>query len=99
MPSAVYDGSTPSCEDSVASKRYLPLSSCGQFLGRFVAEGIADDDEGPAVLAPRPARAARCGRRTVLVRHLVDLPLASSSPSLRLDELAPGQGQRWSDTS
>ena len=27
MPSAVYDGSTPSCEDSVASKRYLPLSS------------------------------------------------------------------------
>ena len=50
MPRAVYDGSTPSCEVNVASKRYLPLSSSDEFLGRLVAEGIADDDERPAVV-------------------------------------------------
>jgi hypothetical protein len=50
MPSAVYDGSTPSCDESVASKRYLPLSSAVKFLGGFVAERIADDDERSPVL-------------------------------------------------
>ena len=50
MPSAVYDGSTPSWDDSVGLEAILAVQFLGQFLGRFVAEGIADDDEGSAVL-------------------------------------------------
>ena len=70
----------------------LAIEFGGEFLSRFVAEGIADDDEGSPVLAlvqPGPHVAVV---ETVLVRHLVDLPLGQQ-PVLRLDELAPSQRQ------
>ena len=70
----------------------LAVEFGGEFLGRFVAEGIADDDEGSPVVGlfqPGPHVAVV---EAVLVRNLVDLPLRQQ-PVLRLDELAPGQRQ------
>ena len=70
----------------------LAVEFRGEFLGGFVAEGIADDDEGPPVLAFLQPRLHLAVVEAVLVGNLGDPPLSQQAAGW-FDELAPGQGQ------
>ena len=72
----------------------LAVQFLRQFLGRFVAEGIADDDEDFAVLGFVQPPLDVPLVELVLIRHLVDPPaLQEARAARRIDECAPGQGE------
>ena len=76
MPRAVYDGKHAKLRRQRGLEAVFAVEFRGEFLGRFVAEGIADDDISSPVLAfvqPGPHVAVV---EAVLVRNLLDLPLA-----------------------
>jgi hypothetical protein len=65
-----------------------------QLFSRFVAKGIADDDEDFAVLGFLQASLHMPLVELVLIGYLIDAPvLQEARASRRLDEGAPGQGE------
>ena len=65
----------------------LAVEFSGEFLGRLVAEPVADDDEDPAPIRLLEPGADEPLEEVLLVRHPLDPPLLQE----RTHELAPGQ--------